>query len=451
MKSTQTPILSKKKYLYNILDAIQVTVEVRENPLHLLPSHLFTMAARMNKKRSFLFVSKLIGKHLPILPQKGLLTSAILAARYFEAAGGDGKALTRELLSAFHEEQPSFNRKLFVPAVHHPIIIGFAETATALGQAFFDCFEDADYFHTTREVLQDQQPVFTFEEEHSHATSHRCYIPAETMNNKREVILVDDELTTGKTALNIIRSIHSRFPRTEYTVVSILDWRSEADRQKFVQLENLLGIKIHVISLLAGTVAVKQLKEIRPQGQVISSAVCQQTIEKINVPLHFSKMHLPTLLRDGTVNQTPFIRETGRFGLDSRQNRLNQQTIQQLGALLAAKRTGKKTLCLGTGEFIYIPMKLAAEMGPGVFFQSTTRSPIFIQNEENYGARYGLNFPNPEDMGISHYVYNIPPGYYDELFLFFEREVDSKNLKPLITELQEVQMKSIKIVYFSQK
>ena len=146
MKSTQTSTLSKKKYLYNILDSIQVTVEVRENPFDLSPNHLFTMAARINKKRSFLFVSKLIGKHIPILPKKGLITSAILAARYFEVVGGGSEVLTRELLTDFNEKEPSFCRKTIVPAAIQPIIIGFAETATALGQAFFDCFEQADFF-----------------------------------------------------------------------------------------------------------------------------------------------------------------------------------------------------------------------------------------------------------------------------------------------------------------
>ena len=188
------------------------------------------------------------------------------------------------------------------------------------------------------------------------------------MNNNREVVLVDDELTTGKTALNIIRSIHARFPRKEYSVVSILDWRSEADRRKFTQLENLLGIKIHVVSLMAGTVEVKQLKEIRPYGQALYSDTWQQSIEMIHLPPLFSQVRSSSLLSDGTINQIPFIRETGRFGIDSHQNRLNQRTLHQLGAKLAAKRTGEKTLCLGTGEFIYIPMKLAAEREKVHFF-----------------------------------------------------------------------------------
>ncbi|WP_205417770.1 phosphoribosyltransferase domain-containing protein, partial [Escherichia coli] len=85
-----------------------------------------------------------------------------------------------------------------------------------------------------------------------HATSHRCYVDESILQNNREVILVDDEMTTGKTNINIIRSIHERFPRTTYTVVSILDWRSDEDVRLYAELEKELGIVIHSVCLLKG-------------------------------------------------------------------------------------------------------------------------------------------------------------------------------------------------------
>ncbi|MCL6574452.1 MAG: phosphoribosyltransferase domain-containing protein, partial [Bacillus sp. (in: Bacteria)] len=85
MKNSQTLISSKRKYTFNILDFLETKIEVFENPYHLPINELFTMAARINKKRSFLFVSKVLGKHLPIAPNKGLLTAALLAARYVES------------------------------------------------------------------------------------------------------------------------------------------------------------------------------------------------------------------------------------------------------------------------------------------------------------------------------------------------------------------------------
>jgi hypothetical protein len=413
---------------------------------------LFEMAARINKKRSFLFVSKVLGKHLPIHPNKGLLTSALLAAKYYEEVNGGRCELKNEWLAAFLESEPSFEGSAFIPKTFAPLIIGFAETATALGHAFFDCFEGADYVHTTREVLQDQPPVISFEEEHSHATSHRCYMPLQMVANEREIILVDDELTTGKTALNIIRSIQSRFPRKEYSVVSILDWRSEEDKQEFKKLEHLLGITIHVVCLLAGKVQVEiQNEKLEQRKEAYHCQKKKAQIEKIFLPLLFEEAKVSSISTNGSVNSTPFLNGTGRFGISSDVNWQGHDKILEASSFLRSKRNGKNLLCLGTGEFMYLPMKIAAEMGDGISFQSTTRSPIFVKTETGYGAEYGLAFSNPEDQDIAHFVYNIPPGYYDELFLFIEREVENEQLIPLLNELEKTQIESIKLVYFMRR
>ncbi|WP_172799225.1 phosphoribosyltransferase family protein [Bacillus sp. FJAT-29814] len=446
MKNSQTLTLLKKKSTFRILDAIEAEIEVLENPYGLPMEELFTMAARINKKRSFLFVSKVLGKHLPIHPNKGLLTAALLAARYFESVKG-GEVTERErLIRSFLQDEPDQVGPI-IPGVINPVVIGFAETATALGHAFFDCFHQADFFHTTREEIHSHAPEVTFEEEHSHATSHRCYIPLEMIQNDREIILVDDEMTTGKTALNIIQSIHASFPRTDYTVVSILDWRSEANRQEFSRLEEELGITIHTVSLLAGNVHIKQLKEIKDHSETDDTN--EQGELKLGAISLSPLFHTTSFISENPLNQVPFIKETGRFGLNSSENKMLHQQVWEAANILKSRRTGGRTLCLGTGEFMYLPMKIASAMGSGVFYQSTTRSPIYIENREGYGARYGISFPNPEDLQISHNVYNIPPGGYDEIFLFFEREPEAATLEPLLNELKKLQFNSVKLVFFS--
>ncbi|WHY84355.1 phosphoribosyltransferase family protein [Neobacillus novalis] len=447
MKNSQTLILSKEKFTYNILDSLKTELEVGENPYHLPIEELFTMAARINKKRSFLFVSKVLGKHLPINPNKGLLTAALLAARFLESVKGLECVEKERLLSLFSTRE-SFQRCSFIPKDVHPVIIGFAETATALGHAFFDCFQAAEYFHTTREELLDGKPVITFEEEHSHATSHRCYIPLEILDNEREIILVDDEMTTGKTAINIIQSIHAKFPRRVYTVVSILDWRSEENQAEFSRLEEALGIEIHVVSLLSGQVRVKQLKEIdnlTKRNEWNGSG--EPTVELLQLADFFTATPNASI---NSLNKSAFIEETGRFGLRSHENIALDGKVSAAASFLKQTRTGGKTLCLGTGEFMYLPMRLAAQMGIGVYYQSTTRSPIYVENKEGYGARFGVNFVNPEDQSVSHFVYNIPPGHYDELFIFFERQVEFEKLQPLLNKLRKLEIKAIKIVFFSE-
>lgn len=444
MKDTQISTLSKKTYTYTILDKITVDIEVTANSYQLPLEELFTMAARINKKRSFLFVSKVLGKHLPIQPQKGLLTAALLAARYAASVRKVECQISESLVRAFGQKETDFQSVSFIPKSVNPVVIGFAETATSLGHAFFDCFEEAEYFHTTREDMDHLTPCITFEEEHSHATSHRCYIPINMINNQREIILVDDEMTTGKTAINIIESIHSQFPRKDYTVVSILDWRSEHNKQQFTQLEKTLGININVVSLMSGTVQVNEMGKLQElERQPNTYKEIKTSLEVVSLSAFFEKDFA------GNGNNTPYIKETGRFGIDSKNNLVLHQKINDTASVLRQYRTGSKTLCLGTGEFMYIPMKLAAEMGRNVFYHSTTRSPIYIQNIKGYGARHGIGFPNPEDQDVAHFVYNIPPGEYDELFFFFEREVSAENLQPLLKQLEKLQLKSIKIVFFS--
>lgn len=446
MKNSQPSTLLKKKYTYNILESIETEIEVTKNPYELSIQELFTMAARINKKRSFLFVSKVLGKHIPINPHKGLLTAALLGARYLEMVQGIKYVETEKLLTSFNREE-LYKSSAFIPTHVSPVVIGFAETATALGHAFFDCFQNAEYFHTTREEINQMRPEITFEEEHSHATSHRCYIPLEMIQNEREIILVDDEVTTGKTALNIIKSIHDKFPRRVYTIVSILDWRSEQDRKNFQQFQQELGIKINVVSLITGTVQVKQMREIANHSPITErKEYAMATVEWVDISSFFSKT---TLSVDNPMNQSAFIHETGRFGLSSSENNNLHHIASLAAAKLNQKRSGNKTLCLGTGEFMYLPMKLASLMGNGVFYQSTTRSPIFIENKVGYGARFGESFPNPEDLSITHFVYNIPPGFYDELFIFMERKVELESLQPLLKELEKLQIKMIKLVYFS--
>lgn len=412
------------------------------------------MAARINKKRAFLFVSKVLGKHIPIDPRKGILTGALLANRYMETVRGIETGRREELLSAFLKDSTDFFDQPFIDENLNPIIIGFAETATALGHAFFQFFQKADFFHTTREQMTNIEPVITFEEEHSHATSHRCYVDESILQNNREVILVDDEMTTGKTNINIIRSIHERFPRTTYTVVSILDWRSDEDVRLYAELEKELGIVIHSVCLLKGVInasgnaCIEERSSVDEKVMDTLPAITTMIVDEI-FPGKLTVMDYSSVTLAGKVRKMPFLQGTGRFGLSSNANLQLNQELREIGKFLVHQRSGEKTLCLGTGEFMYVPMKVASFMGTGVFFQSTTRSPIYIEKRENYGAQYGLSFQNPEDRKVAQFVYNIPPNEYDEIFLFFERAVSAEELQPFLLELKKTNSNHVKVIFFN--
>ncbi|MDQ0272018.1 phosphoribosyltransferase family protein [Cytobacillus purgationiresistens] len=453
MKNSRTLTCCNQKSTLDILSQLKVHIQITDNPYGLKLEELFEMAARMNKKRSFLFVSKLLGKHIPINPATGLATGLLLANRYMEAVYDKEIGKKEEWLSYLSGEHKVIDDSPFIGEGINPVIIGFAETATALGHAFYQSFTQADFFHTTREILKSQTSVINFEEEHSHATSHRSYIPEVLLDNSREIILVDDEMTTGKTAINIIRSIQEKYPRTTYSVVSILDWRSDDHKKQFALLEQELGIRIKAVSLLSGTIEVDGAPE--PGNQQITDYNQSQVtpfIEEIYLeeifPQELEGVEQVSVTLDGVEKSIPYMRETGRFGLHATENASIHLRLETIAEELNQSRTGLNTLCLGTGEFMYIPMKIASMMGDGVSYHSTTRSPIYTLNQKDYGAKFGLSFPNPDDQQIAQFVYNIPPKEYDEIFVFFERAITKEKLAPFLAELEKTETPNVKIVYF---
>ncbi|SCN01443.1 Uncharacterized protein BCF24048_04932 [Bacillus cereus] len=384
-------------------------------------------------------MSTILGKHLSIKPAISLASGFALAARYMEVLDNAFHPFQKEILNLISLEVDEIPEEVFhyqYPLQEEVLFIGFAETATALGHSMFQCFQNAKYVHTTRESIPNLESVITFEEEHSHATSHRCYVDESFFQNSNPIVLVDDEMTTGKTALNIIRSIQNKFPREEYIIASLLDWRSNTNRRQFKQLEEELQIKIHVISLLEGS--------IHTTGQPLNISKTDIQIEETKLNFKKHTLTCPTL--SYTSN---YIKYTGRFGISAYEQKHIHSFAQEAGRTLNRERIGKRTLCLGTGEFMYIPMKIAAEMGENILYQSTTRSPIHpVSNDVNYAIHNHFSYPSPEDSTITNYFYNISPHDYDEVFVFIERDLGEEALSPLLQQLQTV-IPFIHIVSFS--
>ncbi|PLT31099.1 phosphoribosyltransferase family protein [Peribacillus deserti] len=436
----------KQNYSYNILDKIKVDIDILDNPYNIPLDMLFGMAARMNKKRSFLFVSKVLGKHLPVDPAVSLLIGAALAARYAEKVYGMAHPYMGELISGITGELDPNIRLLdyHIELPEPTLFIGFAETATALGHSVFEVCDNAAFFHTTREQIDGLPSVINFEEEHSHATSHRSYVDPALIDNDHPIVLVDDEVTTGKTAINIIESIQARFPRRTYTIVSILDWRTEENREAFRELERRLGITIHEISLVYGTIQTEG-SSIEGEQEASLFPQLESTVETIDL----SEQHIPLSSYYSVTDQnTPYLQNSGRFGIYDYDKLDIYHWMDPLASHLKSQRKGERTLCLGTGEFMYLPMKIASQMGEGVSYQSTTRSPIHPADRLGYAITHAFSYISPETEEVMNYFYNIEPGMYDEVFVFLEREMPEKKLEPLLSQLKKV-VPSIRLVPLS--
>jgi len=54
---------------------------------------------------------------------------------------------------------------------------------------------------------------------------------------------------------------------------------------------------------------------------------------------------------DGNKSILPYLKETGRFGISCRMQQDIHTKAAKIGKLLKSKRTGEKTVCIGTEEF----------------------------------------------------------------------------------------------------
>ncbi|MFQ9925355.1 MAG: phosphoribosyltransferase domain-containing protein [Anaerobutyricum soehngenii] len=147
------------------------------------------------------------------------------------------------------------------------LVIGFAETATGLGMSLATSIRNCTYVTTTREHILDKNTVFTFEEEHSHATTNKLYFS--DFDKFNQVFLVDDEITTGKSMLNIITAIKNVSNINDFSIFSLLDWRNKENKKQYEELQEKLNISIHNYSLIAGTIC-EETKETLPKDKFSS-------------------------------------------------------------------------------------------------------------------------------------------------------------------------------------
>lgn len=423
------------------------------------------MAARINKKRSFLFVSKVLGKHIPVHPYTSMLSGALLALLlYRELMGKEHQAQTDALLEQTIQGlcdpqlAETAYKNLISAQLSSPVplqFIGFAETATALGHSMYEVFEDkASYIHTTREDLPALNSVINFDEEHSHAVAHRCYARNSGMLAGQEtVVLVDDEMTTGKTALNIIRDMQMKYPRSTYFVASLLDWRTEQDEAAYAALEAELGITIKPLCLLKGSISVEGSVELTPSDTDMLEGRAEAQVNIVHIDNVFSSIDAHSVDSSLEVNASPYLLATGRFGIVSEDKAAAGAQISEIAQRLQALRMSSfsRTLVMGTGEFMYVPMRIAAEMGEHVVYQSTTRSPIHPSRGHEYGIKSGYGYPSPDDPGTRNFVYNVDPDQYEEIFILFEREVPPERAQPLIDVVRKLAAVRVHLIFFTGK
>lgn len=166
--------------------------------------HLFLARRENNPLREHIIVNTLQGKHFPGDPARCIPLMEELGRR----VSADGRA-----------EKTT-------------VVIAFAETATAIGAVVSGFFHDCFFVTTTRERLPDWATAISFEERHSHAPKHRlCVRDEEIFRRASQVVIVDDEFTTGSTAVNLIRALDGCLaPQCRVYAASLAASRESAER-----------------------------------------------------------------------------------------------------------------------------------------------------------------------------------------------------------------------------
>ncbi|MCW2497257.1 phosphoribosyltransferase [Jatrophihabitans sp.] len=355
---------------------------------------LVQVALRRNARRSHLLVSTVLGKHIPTDP--GTVHEA-------------GRELGRRV-SARLGEPPA-------------LVIGFAETATALGHCVAECL-GADYLHSTRRAVAGLEPVGGFEEAHSHATGH-LLLPEwpEWLSRSGPVVLVDDEFSTGSTALNTIAELQRICPRDRYVLATLVDLRSAADQARIDDEAQRLDTAIDVVYLGGGSISWPE--EFPARAAEIAARPPASSGEAV--------APLGELVRT-TAGWPAWLRESGRHGITAADTAALQAAADRVADELARSLAGDRVLLLGFEELMYLPLLVALGLRwhADVEFSTTTRSPIVVLDEPGYPIRRGLTFAahdHPSGGGSDdRFAYNIVPGRYTDIVLVVDEPGDTAAL-----------------------
>lgn len=330
-----------------------------------------------NKKRNFLYVNRLQGKHIPAPPG--------------------------EILELFIQLGKTINKE-----EHEKVtVIGFAETATAIGATVASYLgEDIHYIHTTRENRSGFENVVNFKEEHSHATEQRLYCidPNRYILEADRLIFVEDEISTGQTIINFVEALKiNKYIRKDQKieVLSIINGMVEANVDRFSELginsNHLIKIQNdkQILEFPMNREICKEISHIKINSPMIEQYEIKGNIDpRLGIPVHVYEDAIRSL-------------ETSILNIID--GKISEDT---------------KLLVLGTEEFMYPAIKIGdaiqRKWNNEVKVHATTRSPILPKEEYGYPIQSRFKLKSFYEDSRKTFIYNLD--YYDKVIIISDTD-----------------------------
>ena len=371
---------------------------------------LLGFAQRINPKRAFLFVSKVLGRHIPVAP-------STMRAAFTDLANLVPIDLPEPIL-----------------------VIGMAETAVGLSagvhQALQTRYPQALLLNSTRHAQHDESSdanslLTTFCEDHSHASQHLIYQSTDSVTQaqllaSKTLIMVDDEASTGNTCVNVVTALRDAglTQLEQVHLTTLVDWSLDQENtnqqtdgaQPARMADRLSGIDFHRHHLLSG--AWQWTDAPNPEPITMPSV---DTTAAGSQALGFT----------GNWGRFPTFNSTDGFDnyLSSFQAAFasfhNQDSFD-------VTQLPKKILVLGSNEFVWLPFLLAewlesasqnleADTDTLVKFSALTRSPIALGG----AITTMLSFHDNYGLGMTNFAYNVDPTEWDLIVLCVETSANS--------------------------
>lgn len=346
---------------------------------------LIRVAKRENNfRRKYLYVNPLQGKHMPVSPG--------IALKLFSG-------LREKLVSRYPGERL--------------LVIGFAETATAIGSSLAYGGANVSYYvSTTREDLSGAA-YLVFAEAHSHAPEQRLSLngfadvlgpaagerggnAAGRIDRKADrIVFAEDEVTTGNTIMNLVRLIRERWGSgsPEFGIASVLNSMTDARLSEFAEQ----GVPCDYLFRIPYEYRI---------SSVDSYSYGSPEQAAPGDPSRNDRENSPEIIRLGNYRNPRFLSPAAE--LRSRTDQFAEAALEKLPDL----KPGAGVLILGTEEFMFPGLLLGAALEKRrpdlrVRFHATTRSPIAVSRDPDYPLQRRWDLPGLYDPGRRTFIYNL--------------------------------------------